>query len=290
MGKYNFEDDFEMLYLRHDYLNKIDKHDEQDVIKFKPIVNRTAKLMYDKYKFNFDKVGFDLEDVQVVTSIYMLAYMGLYSLKNNEEVRTKYEKRYAKKDVEFTEQERNRIERNNLINFLRQRLHHCSTLCSRKGRNIRAGVDIRRAFAETNTSKKASQEVILEQYKELGYRKVTLKELKEAKKNAKKAGIKDLFDKDGYRIIEIEILDPGIQKDDYQAIFDSYDGEFYRTPNQRMEFDEDKLEILQFKKKFESMENSDQVKILKNFIRFNYRNPMYKEEVKEARIQLKKIR
>ena len=278
-----------MLYLRHDYLNRIDSHDEQDVIKFRAIVNRTAKLMYDKYKFNFEKVGFDLDDIKVITNVYMLSYMGLYSLKNNESVRKKYTKRYLKKDKEFDQKEMDRIERNNLINFLRQKLHHCSTVCNRKARNIRAGIDIKRAFAETESSQKSCNEVILTDYKRLGYRKVTSKELKEAKKRSKIAGINDLFDDNGFRIIEIEILDPGIQRDDYEAIFESYGGAFYKTPAESMEIEEETRKIIGYRNTFEGLEVHDRKKILKDFIRVNYRNPKYREEVKEARNILKAI-
>ena len=92
----NYEDHFEDLYLRHEYIKKCKKLNGNFVEEYAPIVNTTARLMYDKLYPNFNKVGFDLDDIISITNMYMLCYMGLYSLRFNKKARDKYILKYKK--------------------------------------------------------------------------------------------------------------------------------------------------------------------------------------------------
>ena len=51
--KYNFKDDFEMLYLRHEYIAKAGKLDGRFVKEYAAIVNNTSRIMYEKLFPNF---------------------------------------------------------------------------------------------------------------------------------------------------------------------------------------------------------------------------------------------
>lgn len=292
--KYNYKDNFEMLYLRHEYITKDKKMEGKYVKEYAPIVHTTAKIMYDKLYPNFNKVGFDLEDIIGITNIYMLGYMGQYSLKNNPKEYDRYVQKYKERygfDTEPTEKEIEKSERNHLINFLRQRLQHCSTICARKARNITVGKDRRGIFAETPNSTETCQENILNEWNDYGYRKVTKKEFKQAKKEARKVGSKELFDNKGYRMFEIEILNGGISHEDYSLIFKSTQhNKFLMTPETRLIHKEENKIFENNMERFNKLSNLAKRRKLIQFIRKNKDNKLLKKELTLARKMIKSLK
>lgn len=278
--RFNFRDDFEMLYLRHEYLARAGKLDQTLIKKYAGIVHTTAKIMFQRLT-NFEKVGFAEEDVVAIANIYMLSYMALYSIQNN--VR-EMDNLLAKKRIDFLpESEIIRIDRNRLINFLRQRLHHCGTLCARKARNITVGSDRRGIFAETENSTSVSKELVLEDYKKYGYRKATQKEYKEAIIKAKANKESDLIDKNGFKIFKIERLNDGLSEEDYRVLSEANKGIFYHSPDIALQMMEDELALEGFKRKFESMKKGERNKVLSSFIDKNKGDKSLKKELRLAK-------
>lgn len=285
MKKYTFKDDFEMLVVRHDYLSKVKNADPKWINEWKSTVEITSSIMYKKLKPNFEKVGYDLDDIVSIANCYMVGYMGLYSIERNNKVQVKFEDFFIKKENRKpTIEETKNKERVNLISFLRQRLQHASVLCSRKARNITVGRDIRAAYAVTKDSVKASEELILEDHKKLGYRKVDIKELKDIKLNARIKRIKELKDKDGFDIIEIQHLNNGIDFKDYYNLFISdHEDSFHINPEDSYILKENSVALSSFTKKFNNLTTKQKRKKLKEFILKFKDNISYKEELAVAR-------
>jgi len=302
--KYNFNDDFEMLYLRHEYLSKIPNVDQIDITPFESIANATARLMYDKFRTNFSKVSLEQEDVASVTKVYLVAFLGLYSIKINEDALERFVAKYKIKNGKNSypnEMEFERKDRNNLINFLRQRLYHFSTLCERKGRNILVGRDIRGAFAKTIDSTPVCDEELVKNHKKHGYRKVTKNELKEAKERSKNIGTLDLYDIDGFQIIEVEILTQGLWNIEGFNPEKDYDGHmlipssncdmiygesntiYNSSPDQSYIYAEEEFDLKGFKQKFFKLDNEERIKKLKFFIQKYGNTATYKSEIKLAK-------
>jgi hypothetical protein len=285
----NFSDDFETLYLRCEYLKKIPEYDTFAITKYQPIVRTTAHLMFDKLKFHFNRVGFDINDIIQITNSYLLAYMGLYSLKHNKNNFKNFVKKYQDAhDTKPPEKEIERIERNNLICFLRQRLQHCSTLCERKGRNIRVDKTIRRAFAETADSKPASDDDIATNFKKLGYRPVTCLEFKEAKKRALKNHTKTFTDLQGFTIVEICLFDQGIDGVDYQTIVEN-NTSYYSDPEQLIIEQEEQKTAQVNELRFNKLNDEGKAELLNRFIENNKSNRRCRKEIFSARQLLKQL-
>ncbi len=288
--KSTFSSDFEAIYLRHDYLRKIDsKKINIDIYnKFLHISSITANLIYNRHKFNFNKVNFTLEDIVSIANVYLYIYLGLYSIQNNPEIRAKktisFYKYMEKKYSNYTpEKQLELMDRDLLISFLKQKLYHCSIVCSRKGRNIIIGKDHHFAIAETIASKEASMNSLPIEYKKLGYRKVFSKELKEIKKN-KQNNQQTLIDKNGHKIIEINILHTGISLEDHHQIF--YAGtknNYWNNPEDILCCKEEDEELFSFKQKFDGFSEQEKIKLLKNFINKNKNNSEYKKEIITAK-------
>ena len=285
--RYNFKDNFEMLYLRHEYIAKAGKLDGRFVKEYAPIVNNTSRIMYDRLSANFNKVGFYEEDIVAIANMYMLSYMNLYSLIHNEDA---YDRFMLKFNRPIAKKELIRKDRNNLINFLRQRLYHCSTLCSRKARNITVGRDIRKAFAATEDSISTSNEELLSNYKKLGYRVVTKKELTEAKGKARENNEQDLFDKDGFLITEVEMYNNGISHEDYALLMKFNDTLFMKTPEAIAISIENEEEMKEYKKKFNGLSTISKKRCLNRFINKNKHRKYLKKELSLARKMLKNIK
>lgn len=281
----NFKDNFEMLYLRHEYFKKAKRLDPAMVDRYAGIVHTTAKIMFGKLT-NFEKVGFAEEDVIAITNVYMLSYMALYSIQTNPK---EMENVLKKRKIEsLPDSEILRIDRNRLINFLRQRLHHCGTLCARKARNITVGADRRGVFAETATTfKTASKEMILENYKKYGYRKITLMEYKQALDKARLAGTKDLIDSNGFKIFRVELLNDGISETDYRILVESNQSFTSRPPDVILEKIEEDSILEGKRRKFNGMTPEERSKVLNTFLRKNKGDQGLKKEIKLAKKMLK---
>ena len=289
--RYTYQDDFEMLMVRHEYISKVKNPDPQWITTWEAIVHKTAMLMYNKLKPNFAKVGYELDDVVSITNCYMIGYMGLYSLERNEKARQKIIDSFnnrLKRDP--TDAELLRKERTNLISFLRQRLQHASTICSRKARNITVGNDKRAIYAFTKDSVKANNELIYEKGTKLGYRKVTKDEFKEIKLNARIKRTKELRDKDGFPIIQVELLNDGITESDYRGLFISDKEDFFhKNPEQSILIEEDNRNLSLIKQEFGDLDVKEKKKTLNLFIKAYKTNKKYKEEVTTARQMIKNL-
>ena len=288
MKRYNYKDDFEMIYLRHEYITKCESLDGKFVKEFAGVVNTTARIMYDKLYPNFNKVGFDRDDMIAITNVYMLGYMGLYSLRKNEDAKERFIQKFKEiNGREPNEEEFYKKDRNNMINFLRQRLQHCSTICARKARNITVGRDRRGIFAETAISVEASDENIYKEYKKFGYRKVTKAEFKEAEKISKSKNSQDFFDKDGFKIFKIEMLNNGIKYDEYEMLFDSNNSDFLKTPEENLISYEDIAKLEGYRKEFSGLDMVIKRRKVNRFIEQNKTNKFLKKELGLARKWLK---
>lgn len=284
----SFKDDFEMLYLRHEYMAKVErlgkKLDPSWVKRYAGIVHTTAKIMFNKLKPNFQKVGFDENDFISVTNMFMLYYMCLYSVQTNPEAMDKL----ISKRGPLSENEILRIDRNQMINFLRQRLYHSSTLFSRKARNITVGEDKRGYYAFTESSQDISHDLLLTKYKKYGYRKVTMKEYKESQKQAKIVGSADLKDKNGFKIVKVEQLNQGLSEYDFQLLSEDDKGSFYNPPDVILQNTEDEIALEAFKIRFENLDESGKKELLNAFITTHGDDKKMQVEVKLAKRLLSK--
>ena len=289
--RYTYQDDFEMLIIRHEYLSKVENPDPEWVPKWESIVRITAGRMYNKLKPNFVKVGYEYDDIVSITRCFMVGYMGLYSLERNEKAKQKiidsHQKRYNRPP---TDSELHRKERTNLISFLRQRLQHASVICGRKARNITVGSDKKATYAFTKDSIPASNELILEKGVELGYRKVTKDELKGIKLDARIKRTKELTDKDGYAIVEVEILNNGISEYDYCDLFlDDHKDLYHNSPEDSMIIQEKEEDVSLMLEEFNGLDVKAKKNCLSQFIKNFKGNKTYRKELTTARLMMRNM-
>ena len=294
----NYKDSFEELYLRHDYLKRIKQFDEVDLKQYETIVKVTSKIMYDKFKITYNKVGFYYDDIVSISRVYLYAYLGVYSFKANPNKYDDFKQGFVdRKGRQPSDEEMARSERNIIINFMRQKLRTCSAFCERKSRNIVVGRNEKKAFAFTDFSIPASDDLILEDPKLFGYRSLSKNEFDTINKNSSKKS-KELFDFKGYKVFEIESLSQipisfnithQSENGDETQIADLFN--MLSTPSiesQILDIEEE-VDLDINKMKFDSLETSKRKLMLKNFILKNNKNKYLKEELYEAKKMLKNI-
>jgi hypothetical protein len=291
----DFKDSFEKLYLRHDYLSKINNFDGNDLKQYEPIVKSTALHMYNKFKVTYNKVGFAYEDIVSISRVYLYCYLGLYGFKNNPKEFDKFKQGFIdRKNIEPTDIDMVRGERNLIINFIRQKLNTCSTFCERKSRNIVIGKNEKKVFAHTSSSVPASDDLIMADYATFGYRVVTKKEHSSIIKSCKGSFLQD---KDGFKVFQIDILSQiplsfnGIISENEETSLDDFLHDFSTNSveNQIITFEED-VEFDVYKMNFENLETSKRKLLLNKFIKTNNNNKHLKEELYTARKMLKNMK
>jgi len=286
--KYSYKDDFDMLILRHDYMNRVEDVDPNWIKEFEPMVVKTSWIMFDKFRPQFSKMGYEIEDVINVTNCYMIAYMSIYSMRRNPESKNKVMESYNKRFGYYPSDEYIvKKEKINMISFLRQKLQHAALICSRKLRNITVDTEKSVAYAFTDESSPISETTMFREGEAHGYRKLSKTELKEIEKLAKKEGNKQLKDKDGYDIIKIEIPNEGIETEDYRDLFISSKNDMYhRDPEACLNHRIDNFNLENYRKEFNNMKDEEKKMHLTMFIDKFKGNKRYKVELREARKKL----
>jgi hypothetical protein len=265
--------------------------------------------MYEKCQANFQKVGFDVSDIESISNVYLFAYLGVYSFEVNPASKDRFIQSFLDKTgKEPNEKDIEKAEKNTIINFLRQKLHHCSKVCERKSRNIVGARSVKYVFAYTKDSKPSHPSNIVQDYKKHGYRKVTHKELVEAKENSKKNSTQDLTDKDGFKIVEIQDYSMNmcsfkdmeaedgyglgweefVQKEPMVGYYMEECAEYLSDPEENLIKRQDEILSMSDKDFFSNLEEKQKRSMLRKFIASNKDNTRLSEELKTARSFLKK--
>lgn len=293
----NYKDSFEDLYLRHDYLRKIEEHDLVGLEKYEKIAKVTARIMYNKQRMTYEKVSFYYEDILNITRVYLAAFLGTYSFAKQENKLVEYKDKFYITHGKYpTQEEIDRKERNNLINFLRQRLQTCSVFCERKSRNIVVARGERVFFAYTALAVPASDDAILENPELFGYRRLSSKEV--ATLDKKK--LNDAIDSKGFRIISVEshsqlpiplfVRDfdnnDYVNGDSFSEI--AHDRLTQSTEDEVLEVEED-IQASALREKFNNYSEKQKKQMLTNFIKQNKESDRLSTELTAARKILKNL-
>jgi hypothetical protein len=294
--KANYQDSFEDLYLKHDYLTRVKEY-KTPIKSYENIVKTTAAIMFDKHKMTFYKVGFALDDIVNISWTYLHSFLGIYSFESNPESLDKFKATFLKsKSREPISDEIIRKERNNIINFLRQKLQTCVIFCERKSRNIVVSRGDVAYFALTSRSIPVSYNLLLEDYDFYGYRKVSESEYRKSKAAANKLKTKEVKDINGFKIVSVNTY-----SEIPVSLFNTAEGwaneEWAEIDHSTLspsaeEFVlemEDDVYLSKYEQDFDSTEKLKKKSILKKFIADNAKNKRLKVEIRMARKMLEQL-
>lgn len=300
----NYQDSFEELYMRYDYLKRIESIDENQLKKHALVITKTSRLMYDKYQHTFNKISFYYDDIYSITSIYATIFFGLYSYdKDPKQISSFRESYFTKNGIYPTQEMIDKRERNLLISFLRQKLMTCNEFCTRKARNVVVNKEEDCYFIQINPQAKPHPKhynvEFFEQPNYFGYRALTPEEMEVVNMEMKlnKTSGNPMFNgaqvvvikKPSCSVFPLAVFKSSTDGDSGEDISSLFiPNEIHSSLNQ-LEDDSENYHLEKYKYDFNSMSSDDKKELLKSFILTNKSDLNYKSEVKTARSMLKTL-
>jgi len=304
--KINSKDDFELCYLRHQYLRRVDYNPtKQEMEPYMKIVNIQARKTFYAYMALFKMVGLEIQDIESIAQTHLVSFLGLYSFQKNPEKLRQFVVsqvvKTGKVPSPYVQEGKNRA---NLTLFMKQRMEDVVRVCRQKARNIK-GMPTEESYIFYGPKRppKNTRELV-ENYEKLGFRKLDVASFKTIRKRVMKQRKEQNRETERYSTRVVEIIKfagsyyvsvPVEHRDltvlDFAgAGMDPYDSIHNKNPEQLL-FDRLDQEDFEAKKAvFDSHSDERKENIVRHFIRKNRNNPVFKEELALARKFLKELR
>lgn len=290
--KIHSKNEFELCYLRHQYLRRVkDNPTEEQMKPFLAIIVNLAKNTYYTYRNLFRSVGFEVEDVINIGKVHLVSFLGLYSM---EKMSQKYDefvtKHYIKKGREPNENDTLDKNKANLTMFIKQRMEDVVRVCRQKARNIK-GMPTEDYYVFVGSSKPPKNtRLLLEDHEKLGFKKLDTASYKTIKKRQKIKEDKP-FKFAGAWYIAVHLEKRNLSIADFTgADLDPYDSIHNKTPEEILIMEESEERFEENKLKFMSHNDTRKMAILRKFINENKKNPIYRDEIKLAQQYIKDLR
>lgn len=278
--------DIEDLLIRKDMLVRSKNMDSKYLEKYNGIVMKTSAIVYDKHTAILYSVGYGPQDVTQITKMFTLYYFSLYSITNNpkyaERAMEKVTKRHGEGYAIPTE-EWDKIEKSNLVNFLRQQLNRFVDLCYRRNENISVGVVETKYYVDTPEAIPASYSDIGRYGDELGYKRISEDKYNKLQKDDKGR----VRDENGLEVMRVNAF-PQFTADDYLSLFDN-DATYLIDPEETLLTNENGIKQSRIQKNYDELSPPEKHKLLKRFILDNKGNPKLKDELTAARKLIKQV-
>jgi len=286
--KIHSKDEFELCYLRHQYLRKITVvPTEGEMRPYESIAIHFGKNTYFMYRSLFGAIGMECDDVINIAKTHITSYVGLFSLENNQRVMDEYYNVFRKRfggeaPGQWDIDNKNRA---NFTFFLKQRMEDLVRVCRQKARNVKGlQTDEYLVFRGMAEPPKRLMD-LAKNHEKFGYRKVDLAVFKSIKRRAKlpDGSIFKVGD-EYYVIVPVEHRNLSIN-DFTSAGLDPYDSIHNMTPEQVFASNEWEDR----KKAFESTPLRSKIRVIKSFVAKNHANPEFAEEIRAAKKMLKEM-
>lgn len=164
---------FELRYLRWDYLVKAE-NPEYSVLKEKEaIIRYCARKAYTKYRYEFGFMSMDIEDIENISRVYTVSFLGLYSSKKNNRVKERHSKKLAEQTGKAPSNfEIERKDNKALIAFLNQRLMECAYVFRQKSKG-QAGFNYYSVFVRKKGEEWPTDQELMTHPTKFGWEKVS---------------------------------------------------------------------------------------------------------------------
>lgn len=288
--KISYKDDFELCYMRHTYIRRVDYNPtEKDMLPYMGIITHQAKNTFYTYKNLFQMIGFIIDDIINIGRIHLIGFLGLYSLEKVPEKYEQFEEVFFNK-FNHVPQDKD-IKSKDKANFtmqLKQRMETLVRVCRQKARNIK-GFPTEEYYVFYGPKRPPKDlRKLLENNEKYHFKKLDMASFKSIKKKMKIKGNDKPFKFSGYWYIAVPLEQRTLNLTDFAgAGLDPYDSIHNKNPEEIL-FDKlDNKEFEQKKAIFDSHSDKRKETLLRNFIRKNLKNPLFKEEIDIARKYIK---
>lgn len=283
----SYKDNFELVLMRWRYLLKSPNPKVEVFTEYSKELNSVSKKMWYSFRYAFSTAGYDYDDIRSLADVYLVGYLGMFSLKLKDKLKIYKTTFKAKNGKNPNKEEISKKDRSNFISFLTQRLGEAGKICSQKNRNIRGTDGVNEGFIGT-VSVNVSDEQFLHNYSLYGYKKLKKKDLEKYLKDYD-AKNKTEFQVENLKLIRVIDMGPKVLQAEDLHDFYTPDNSFSLNPQSYMEAVEEERNDIELSDRFQKMASKDKLKTLKTFISKYKDNHMYAEEIKIAKKMVKEI-
>lgn len=289
--KINSKNEFELCYLRHQYLRKAKSNPTKDEMKpFEPIAAHMAKNTFYTYKNLFHMVGFDVDDLISIGNIHLISFLGLFSLDKLPKKYDDFVNLYRNSNLsDPTKEQILNKNKANCTLFLKQRMEDVVRVCRQKARNIK-GLPTEEYFFYCGVKKppKILRDLI-DNYEKYDYRKLDQAVYKSIRKKVRVEDGPTFRFNDMY-YVAVPVEQKSLTLNDFSgADMDPYDSLHNMTPEQIFFSIESDTTFEKRREEFAGKTKTFRARAIRKFIDNNRKNPRYREELKAARKMLKSL-
>lgn len=287
--KISSKDDFELCYLRHQYLRKSKGNPTaEEMAPYIKIVENLSKNTFFTYYGLFKNVGMYMDDVVSIGQVHLVSFLNLFALEKMEAKMDQWTLNWLLKHKGEQPQPADFLQQNkaNFTLFYKQRMEDLVRICKQKLRNIKGqSSEEYLSFVGTKDLPKDPTKLIKD-YEDYGFKKIDLPTFKSIRKkaNVKNNVMAFKFNESWY--VSFPIPQRDLEIDDFIV---SDVNPYYNTHNRRPDQVYNDNEIEKFTKIFNNKTDDKKVLILKKFIAKNRNKSEYSKEVSTARKLLKTI-
>lgn len=282
--KIRSKDEFELCYLRHQYIRKVDYNPTKEEMEpYFKIINKQAKKTYVTYLKLLRMVGMGWEDVVSIGQVHLVSYLGLFALDRLPEKRRSFidvfeqSKGYSPENEDFLNKNKA-----NFTMFLKQRMEDLIRVSRQKVRNIRGFVGKEHYVYCGPTPPPQFLEDLVENYDKYGYRKVDIAVFKTIRKRAK-ANKDSSFEFGGLWYVNVNVPTRALDFTDFEgADLSPADGVHNQMPDSLVEAMEDNTFWEDRRIEFYATHPDKRMGLLTKFLEDHKNEPKYQAEVKLA--------
>lgn len=290
-GKINTQDQFELCYLRHQYVRRAEYNpNAEDVAPYFGVVKNLTKHTFWKYFYLFNAVGLESEDITNIGMVHLTSYLSLFSIEQDDNKYNAFVKAFQHKYATNEEPDDLAILNKNRANFsifLKQRMEDLVRVCNQKGKNIR-GVSLEEYQAYVGQEPPPAMfSVILEKPENFGFEKIDWNTFKTLRKLVGKPQAL-AFRHEELWYVAIALEKKHLNLEDLSGADQSpRDNIHNMNPEELLLDTQDRLYWDRKMETFENKPKASRKLILKRFIEKNKDNPAYAEELTTARKMLR---
>lgn len=287
--KIDCHEEFELCYLRHQYLRRVNFNpSDAEMSPYYPIVRNLAKKTFYTYFNLFQMVGMDLEDVTSIGKVQIISYVGGFSIAENDIVHDRFIDMFQERHLDVPDAfDIQSKEKANFTVFLKQRFADLVRVCRQKAVNIK-GLPTQGYMVYAGVNPPPTDHKELDRAnKKYGYKKVDISNFKTLKKRMKGQD-GPVYQYQGKFYVTVPVEHKTLSITDFIcAGLDPREGIHNMTPEQVMLEKADQLDFETKKAAFLGRSSNYRNRKIKEFISLHKDNPSYNEEVRAARKMLK---
>ncbi len=289
-GKISSKNEFELCYLRHQYLRKTTHNpSKEQMAPYVGIIKNVAHKTYWMYHGLFLAVGFDIEDVLSIGHVHLVNFLGLFALEKNIEKLENFVCSFIRK-TSYEPSEEDVLDKNkaNFTMFLKQRMEDVVRICRQKSRNVK-GIPVQEHYVFVGTQKppKDLRELLINNEK-YGFRKLHLALFRSIKKRAKTKEL--IFEFEGMWYVAVPLEKRTLTLNDFAgADMDPYDNIHNMNPEQLYNSKENDVYWEMQQKIFKKSSKRKKIRLVQEFVSKNKENPKFREEIKTAKKLLRSL-